>query len=61
VVGHVDTLQPPLSLIERSALAGVIPGCRDHDTGVIVYSPMQSGLLSGAFTRERAAALPEGD
>jgi aryl-alcohol dehydrogenase-like predicted oxidoreductase len=60
-VGHVDTLQPPLSLIERSATAGVIPWCRDHDTGVIVYSPMQSGLLSGAFTRERAAALPEGD
>lgn len=60
-VGHVGSLQPPLSLINRDAAADLIPWCQRHDTGVIVYSPMQSGLLSGRFTRERAAALPEDD
>jgi aryl-alcohol dehydrogenase-like predicted oxidoreductase len=60
-LGHVDSLQPRFSAISRSAAADVIPWSRDHGTGVIVYSPMQSGLLTGAFTAERAAALPEGD
>ncbi|WP_233508577.1 aldo/keto reductase, partial [Spongiactinospora gelatinilytica] len=60
-VGHVASLQPPLSLIHRDATADVIPWCAAHDTGVIVYSPMASGLLSGTFTTERAAALPADD
>lgn len=60
-VGHVATLQPPFSLIDRAAAADVIPWAREHETGVIVYSPMQSGLLTGRFTRERAESLPEGD
>lgn len=60
-LGHVGTLQPPFSLIERSAGAEVIPWAGEHETGVIVYSPMQSGLLSGAFTRERAESFPEND
>ena len=60
-LGHVDSLQPPLSLINREAAADLIPWCRDHDTGVIVYSPMQSGLLTGAFSAERVAGLPEDD
>ncbi len=60
-LGHVDSLQPPLSLIDRQAAADVIPWCRRHGTGVIVYSPMQSGLLSGAFTEERARQLPDDD
>jgi aryl-alcohol dehydrogenase-like predicted oxidoreductase len=60
-LGHVDTLQPPFSAIERTAAADVIPWCRDWQTGVIVYSPMQAGLLSGAFSRRRAARLPAGD
>jgi aryl-alcohol dehydrogenase-like predicted oxidoreductase len=60
-LGHVDSVQPPLSLINRQAAADLIPWCRDHETGVIVYSPMQSGLLTGAFTAERVAGLPEDD
>ncbi|MGA8116178.1 MAG: aldo/keto reductase [Actinocatenispora sp.] len=59
--GHVDTLQPPFSAVSREAAQVEIPWCAEHDTGVIVYSPMQSGLLSGAFTRERAAGLPADD
>ncbi len=60
-IGHVDTLQPPLSLVERTAAGEAIPWCSAHSTGVIVYSPMQSGLLTGSFDEERAAALPSGD
>jgi aryl-alcohol dehydrogenase-like predicted oxidoreductase len=60
-VGHVETLQPPFSAIRREAAANVLPWCAAHDTGVIVYSPMQAGLLSGTFTAERAASLPADD
>jgi len=60
-IGHVDSLQPPLSLIHRDAAAAEIPWCAEHKTGVIVYSPLQSGLLTGKFTAERAAALPPDD
>jgi aryl-alcohol dehydrogenase-like predicted oxidoreductase len=60
-IGHVDTLQPGLSAIRRDALAHELPWCVAHDTGVIVYSPMQSGLLSGGFTPERVAGLPADD
>lgn len=60
-IGHVDTLQPPLSLLRRDAATAEVPWCAKHGTGVIVYSPMESGLLSGAFTVERAAALDAGD
>jgi aryl-alcohol dehydrogenase-like predicted oxidoreductase len=60
-VGHVDTLQPPFSAIRRNAAAGELPWCVDHETGVIVYSPMQSGLLTGTFTKERAATFAEDD
>ncbi|HVC19517.1 MAG TPA: aldo/keto reductase [Vicinamibacterales bacterium] len=60
-VGQVDTLQPPFSAIHRDAAVSILPWCHAHDTGVIVYSPMQSGLLSGAFTAERAASLPADD
>ncbi|HEY0970002.1 MAG TPA: aldo/keto reductase [Gemmatimonadales bacterium] len=59
-VGHVDTLQPPFSAIRRTA-ADELRWCAAHDTGVIVYSPMQSGLLTGSFTRERAASLAPDD
>jgi aryl-alcohol dehydrogenase-like predicted oxidoreductase len=59
--GHVDSLQPPFSMINRAAGADVIPWCAEHGTGVIVYSPMQSGLLTGRFTRERARSLPDDD
>ena len=60
-IGHVDTLQPPFSLIRREAGVREIPWCAAHRTGVIVYSPMQAGLLSGRFTAERARALPSDD
>src|SRR5207253_258366 len=43
------------------AAADVIPWCATNATGVIVYSPMQSGLLSGAYTEQRVAALPDID
>jgi aryl-alcohol dehydrogenase-like predicted oxidoreductase len=60
-LGHVDTLQPPFSAIRRDIADGVLPWCHQHETGVIVYSPMQSGLLTGHFTEERARALPADD
>ncbi|HYR63394.1 MAG TPA: aldo/keto reductase, partial [Actinomycetota bacterium] len=60
-LGHVDSVQPHLSLINREAARDLIPWCRDHETGVIVYSPMESGLLTGAFSAERVAGLPEDD
>jgi aryl-alcohol dehydrogenase-like predicted oxidoreductase len=60
-VGHVDTLQPPFSAIRREVAAAELPWCAAHGTGVIVYSPMQSGLLTGAFSLERAAQLGADD
>ena len=60
-LGHVDTLQPPFSAIKRTVAASELPWCHAHGTGVIVYSPMQAGLLTGAFTAERSAALPKDD
>ena len=59
--GPVETLQPPFSMIKRTAGDTVLPWCADHGTGVICYSPMQAGLLTGAFTKERATALPQND
>ncbi|MFE2677864.1 aldo/keto reductase [Streptomyces hygroscopicus] len=60
-IGHVDSHQPPFSALSRQAAADTIPWCAAHGTGVIVYAPMESGLLSGAFSRERVAALDPGD
>jgi aryl-alcohol dehydrogenase-like predicted oxidoreductase len=60
-IGHVDTLQPPFSAIRRGAAEAELPWCRAHETGVIVYSPMQAGLLTGGFTMQRAQALPKDD
>jgi aryl-alcohol dehydrogenase-like predicted oxidoreductase len=48
-IRHVDSLQPRLSLLDRHALGELIPWCRAHGTGVIVYSPLGSGVLSGRF------------
>jgi aryl-alcohol dehydrogenase-like predicted oxidoreductase len=58
---HVDSLQPPFSLIRRDSGADVIPWAAAHDTGVIVYSPMQSGILTDTFSAERVAAMAEDD
>ncbi|HEY1857661.1 aldo/keto reductase [Acidocella sp.] len=60
-LGHVDTLQPPFSAIKREVGDKELAWCHKHDTGVIVYSPMQAGLLTGAFSKERVAALPKND
>jgi aryl-alcohol dehydrogenase-like predicted oxidoreductase len=60
-IAPVDTLQPPYSLLDRAIEPDLLPYCVDHDIGVIVYSPMQSGLLTGAMTRERIDALPHDD
>src|ERR1700758_970516 len=56
-IRHVDSLQPPFSLINRSIAASEIPWCASHQTGVICYSPMQSGLLTDTFSRERITNL----
>jgi aryl-alcohol dehydrogenase-like predicted oxidoreductase len=60
-LGHVQSLQPPFSMIRRDAAASELPWCAAHETGVIVYSPMQSGLLTDTFTAERAASLAPDD
>jgi aryl-alcohol dehydrogenase-like predicted oxidoreductase len=60
-IRHVDSLQPPFSLIRRQAAAGVIPWSAAHGTGVIVYSPMQSGILTDGFSRERVDRMAEDD
>ena len=60
-IRHVDSLQPPLSLIRREAAEHEIPWCAQHQTGVICYSPMQSGLLTDNFSAERAAKLAPDD
>ncbi len=60
-VRHVDSLQPPLSLLDRESAATVIPWCAAHGTGVIVYSPMASGLLTDSFSAARLAAMAETD
>src|SRR4030095_965805 len=53
--------QPPYSVIRRAIEAEVLPHCEKNGIGVISYAPMASGLLTGAMTRERAAALPPDD
>jgi aryl-alcohol dehydrogenase-like predicted oxidoreductase len=60
-LGHVDTLQPPFSAIKREVGDKELAWCHEHGTGVIVYSPMQAGLLTGAFSKERVAALAPND
>jgi aryl-alcohol dehydrogenase-like predicted oxidoreductase len=60
-IAPVTSLQPPYSLIRRKIETEVLPYCEKQGIGVIVYAPMASGLLTGAMTRERAAALPADD
>jgi aryl-alcohol dehydrogenase-like predicted oxidoreductase len=58
---HVDSLQPPFSLINRAVGASEIPWCASHRTGVICYSPMQSGLMTESFSEERVKKFAEDD
>ncbi|HEY8550444.1 MAG TPA: aldo/keto reductase, partial [Vicinamibacterales bacterium] len=60
-IAPVTSLQPPYSLMRRAIEEEVLPWCRANGVGVIVYSPMLSGLLTGRMTRERIAAMPADD
>src|ERR1700704_881844 len=60
-IAPVTSLQPPYSLVRREVEREILPYCRSSGLGVVVYSPMASGLLTGAMTRERAASLPDSD
>jgi aryl-alcohol dehydrogenase-like predicted oxidoreductase len=60
-IAPITSLQPPYSLIHREVEEDILPYCLREDIGVIVYSPMASGLLTGAMTRERAAKLSKDD
>jgi aryl-alcohol dehydrogenase-like predicted oxidoreductase len=60
-VAPITSLQPPYSLLFAEIETATLPFALSHHIGVIVYSPMASGLLSGAMTRERIARLPEDD
>jgi len=60
-IAPITSDQPPYSVIRRAIEAEVLPHCEKNGIGVISYAPMASGLLTGAMTRERAAALPPDD
>ena len=60
-IAPIVSLQPPYSLLAREVENSTLPFARDHQIGVIVYSPMYSGLLSGSMTSERIAHLPDDD
>jgi aryl-alcohol dehydrogenase-like predicted oxidoreductase len=60
-ISPITSLQPPYSILSPEIEAASLPFCAANNVGVIVYSPMKSGLLTGAMTRERIAALPEDD
>ena len=60
-IAPVTSLQPPYSILRRKIEEETLPYCESQGIGVIVYSPMFSGMLTGGMTRERAAALPADD
>jgi aryl-alcohol dehydrogenase-like predicted oxidoreductase len=60
-IAHVDSLQPELNLLRREALREVIPWSRAHGTGVIVYSPLATGILAGSHDLNRLLGYPEND
>ncbi len=60
-IAPVTSLQPPYSMLMRQIEDEILPFCEQLDIGVIGYSPMQNGLLSGRMTRERVASLPASD
>jgi aryl-alcohol dehydrogenase-like predicted oxidoreductase len=60
-IAPITSLQPPYSAVSPEIREAQLPYCLQHGIGVIVYSPMKSGLLTGKMTRERVAALPEDD
>jgi aryl-alcohol dehydrogenase-like predicted oxidoreductase len=60
-IAPITSLQPPYSIISPEIEESILPYAAEHNVGVIVYSPMKSGMLSGAMTRERIAAMSEDD
>ena len=60
-IAPITSLQPPYSIISPDIEQSILPYAQANQVGVIVYSPMKSGLLTGAMTRERIAALPDDD
>ena len=60
-IAPITSLQPPFSLINQTVAAEILPFCERNNDGVINYSPMQSGLLTGKMTAERIAAMPDDD
>jgi len=60
-IAPIASLQPPYSLVRRQIEDAILPYCSRQNIGAIVYSPMASGLLTGAMTRERVAELPADD
>lgn len=60
-IAPITSLQPPYNIVTADIEKEVLPFCREHNIGIIVYSPMKSGLLSGKMTRERIAKLPPDD
>jgi aryl-alcohol dehydrogenase-like predicted oxidoreductase len=60
-IAPITSLQPPYSLISPEVEQSQLPYCREHAIGVLAYSPMKSGLLTGAMTRERVAAFAADD
>jgi len=60
-IAPITSLQPPYSAVSPEIETDILPYCLEHGIGVIVYSPMKSGLLTGTMTRERVASLPSDD
>ncbi|AFL90139.1 putative oxidoreductase, aryl-alcohol dehydrogenase like protein [Terriglobus roseus DSM 18391] len=60
-IAPITSLQPPYSMLNRTNEAEILPFCEKKGIGVINYSPMQSGLLTGKMTKERVAAFPDDD
>ncbi|WP_163132083.1 aldo/keto reductase [Agarivorans sp. Alg241-V36] len=60
-IAPINCMQPPYSLINRDCEAELLPYCQQHNAGVICYSPMGSGLLTGKMTAERIAAMGDDD
>lgn len=60
-IAPVVSLQPPYSMLRRDIEADILPHCAASNIGVLAYSPMASGLLTGAWTHERLASLPADD
>ncbi|MEO1444143.1 MAG: aldo/keto reductase, partial [Chloroflexota bacterium] len=60
-IAPITSLQPPYSAVKPGVENEILPYCGEHNIGVIVYSPMQAGLLTGKMTRERIQNMPDND